>query len=144
MTYQVTLASMTDGSTTFDATAAGVHVKDGPAQGPDVVTHIERNEAGAMIDLDGTGAATLVPPLMTFNLIFSAAYPSAHTQYGNLEALKGKHVTLTARIPTNVSYLTKTAPARVMDIRGNWRPPFKAGTQSMIAVAVDIQLKDFF
>ena len=143
MTYQVTLTSLTDGSTTFDATAAGVHVKDGPAQGPDVVTHIERNEAGAMIDLDGTGAATLVPPLMTFNLIFSAAYPSAHTQFNNLEALKGKHVTFTGRTPTNVAYLTQTAPARVMDIRGSWKPPFKAGTQSMIAVAVDIQLKDF-
>ncbi len=143
MTYQVTLTSLTDGSTTFNAEAAGVHVKDGPAQGPDVVTHIERNEAGALIDLDGTGAATLVPPLMTFNLIFSAAYPSAHAQFNNLEALKGKHVTFTGRTPTSSSYLTQVAPARVMDVRGNWRPPFKAGTQSMIAVAVDIQLKDF-
>lgn len=144
MTYQVTLTSLTDGSTTFDATAAGVHVKDGPAQGPDVKTHLEINDAGAIIDLDGTGPATLAPPLMTFNLIFSAAYPSAHAQFNNLEALKGKHVTFTGRTPTAVAYLTQVAPARVMDVRGNWRPPFKAGTQSLIAVAVDIQLKELF
>lgn len=143
MTYQIRPVSMTDGSTTFDATAAGVHVKDGPAQGPDVVTHIERNDAGALIDLDGTGPATLVPPLMTFNFLFTAAHPAAHAQYENLEKLKGKHVTFTGHTPTQSAYLTRIAPARVMDVRGTWRPPFKAGTASTIAVAVDIQLKGF-
>lgn len=143
MTYFLRIASFTDGSTTFDATAAGVHVKDGPAEGPRVITHMEANDAGAIIDIDGTGPATLVPPLMTFNIIFSAANPNAHTQLANLIALKGKHGTFNGRLPTATTYLTKSAPARLMDVRGNWSPPFRTGTESHIAVAVDIQLKDF-
>ena len=144
MSYNVIIRSFSNGSITFDATAAGVKIESGSADGPIVKDRIEENDAGAIIDLDGTGPATLAPPLMTFNLIFSAAYPSAHAQFNNLEALKGKHVTFTGRTPTAVAYLTQVAPARVMDVRGNWRPPFKAGTQSLIAVAVDIQLKELF
>ncbi len=143
MSYALRIASLTDGSTTFDATAAGVSVKDGSADGPGVVTHIVTNDAGTIIDLDGTGPATLVPPLLTYNLIFDAANPAAQVQYQNLVALKGKHVTFTGRLPGAGSYSTSTAAARVMDVRGNWQPPFKIGTASRIPIAVDIQLKAF-
>jgi hypothetical protein len=64
MTYNIRVATFTDGSTTFTATPAnGVNVKSGSADGPRVITHMVENDAGTIIDLDGTGAATLVPPL---------------------------------------------------------------------------------
>lgn len=143
MTYQVTLNSFYDGSTTFDATAAGVHVKDGPADGPGVITHMEVNDAGAIIDLDGTGPATLYPPRMTFNLIFAAAHPNAHAQYVNLETLKGKHGTLMVIVPSLTVDIYYSAPARLVDVRGRWNPPFKRATTSHIPVTVEFQLKDF-
>jgi hypothetical protein len=55
---------------------------------------------GTIIDLDGTGAATLVPPIVEQNLIFTGAHPDAHTQYKNLMTLKGKHGTFNGWIPT--------------------------------------------
>lgn len=143
MSYTLRIASFSDGSTTFDATAAGVSVKDGPAEGPAVITHLATNDAGAIIDLDGTGPATLVPPLMTFNLIFDAANPAAHAQFNNLVALKGKHGTFTGRLPGASSNSTSSAAARLVEIRGTWQPPFKIGTFSRLVVAVDFQLKGF-
>ncbi len=143
MSYALRIASLSDGMTTFDATAAGVSVKDGSADGPRVIAHIVENDAGALIDMDGTGIATLVPPLMTYNLIFDAANPAAQAQYRNLVTLKGKHVTFVGRLPGASSYSTYSAPGRVMEVRGSWQPPFKSATASRIPVSLDIQLKDF-
>ena len=142
-TYQLRVASFTDGTTTFNATEPGVYVKDGGAEGPTVINRIEHNDAGTIIDLDGTGAAALVPPIVTQNIVFKAASPGAQTQYVNLIKLKGKHGTFGGHIPGASGNAVVTAPARLIEVTGNWQPPHKVGTESMMVLTAKWQLKDF-
>jgi hypothetical protein len=109
-----------------------------------VINRMVENDAGAIIDLDGTGAASLVPPLIETNFIFSGDDPGDHAQYTNLIALKGKHGTLTAVIPGAVGYTTKTAPARLIDVTGTWEGTHQPGVANWLAVKAVWQLKDFF
>ena len=144
MSYNVKVKTFSDGSTTFDATAAGVHITDGSADGPEVISRIETNDAGAIVDLDGTGAAALRPPLIKQSLRFVAANPAAHTQYNNLIALKGKYGTFTGVIPTAGGETTKTAAARLVDVRGNWRGRHKTGQASYMVIEAEWQLEALF
>ncbi len=52
--YNLRVRSFSDGNTTFTAEGA-VHTKRTSADGPRVISHMTENEAGAIIDLDGTG-----------------------------------------------------------------------------------------
>ena len=59
MTYNIRVATFTNGSTTFTATQAnGVSVKNGSADGPKVVTHMVENDAGTIIDQFGIAVRT--------------------------------------------------------------------------------------
>ena len=144
MTYNIRVATFTNGATTFTATQAnGVSVKDGSADGPKVVTHMVENDAGTIIDLDGTGPAVLVPPVVEQNLIFTADHPDAHHQYKNLMDLKGEHGTFNGWIPNDVGNRVVSVPARLIEVTGNWQPPHKAGTRSWLAIKAVWQFKGF-
>lgn len=67
--YNGYVRTFSNGVTTFDASDAGVHQKGGSADGPKVVTHLVENDAGALVDLDGTGMATLVPGQVKINFL---------------------------------------------------------------------------
>jgi len=138
-------SSFTDGTTTFSAAIGGnVHVKDGSAGGPEVRTHMAENDAGAIIDLDGTGPATLVPPLVEQNLIFTGNHPYANDQYKNLMRLKGKHGTFHGYIPSTAgANVVVTVPARLVEVTGNWQPPHRSGTPSMMTLRAVWRFKDF-
>jgi hypothetical protein len=110
MSYNVRVTGFTDGSTTFSGNSGGAHAKSGTIDGPRVINRMVENDAGAIIDLDGTGAASLVPPLIETNFIFSGDDPGDHAQYTNLIALKGKHGTLTAVIPGAVGLHNQDRP----------------------------------
>lgn len=142
--YHVRITSFTDGATTFTGNTTNVHAKSGSADGPEVVHHMVRNDAGAIIDLDGTGAATLVPPIIEANFIFNGAHPNDNPQLTNLYALKGKHGTLAGVIPEASSYINVNAPARLIEIQSTWDGAYRAGAQAWIAVKVVWQLKGFF
>lgn len=144
MSYNVKIKTFSDGSISFDATAAGVHIEHGSAGGPEVIDHIERNDAGAIIDLDGTGAAGLVPPRVKQSFRFVAANPAAHTQYNNLIALAGHYGTFTGVIPTASGETTKTAPARLMEVRGDWKGRHATGQASYMVIDAEWQLEGFF
>lgn len=144
MTYNIRVATFTDGVTTFTATPAnGVNVKSGSADGPRVITHMVENDAGTIIDLDGTGAATLVPPIVEQNLIFTGNHPDAHTQYKNLMTLKGKHGTFNGWIPNDAGNRVVSVAARLIEVTGNWEGSHKAGTANWLAVKAVWQLKGF-
>ena len=144
MSYNVRVTGFTDGSTSFSGNSGGAHAKSGTIDGPRVINRMVENDAGAIIDLDGTGAASLVPPLIETNFIFSGDNPGDHAQYTNLIALKGRHGTLTAVIPGAVGYTTKTAPARLIDVTGTWEGTHQPGIANWLAVKAVWQLKDFF
>lgn len=144
MTYNIRVATFTDGVTTFTAMPAnGVNVKSGSADGPRVITHMVENDAGAIIDLDGTGAATLVPPIVEQNLIFTGNHPDAHTQYKNLMTLKGEHGTFNGWIPNDAGNRVVSVAARLIEVTGNWEGSHKAGTANWLAVKAVWQLKGF-
>jgi len=144
MSYQGRVSIFTDGSTTFTDATGGVHTKSGTIDGPRVINRMVENDAGAIIDLDGTGAASLVPPIIEQNYIFAGDHPGDMAQYVNLMALKGKHGTLTAVIPGAVGYTTKTAPARLIEVTGQWEGAYRPGVAVWLAVKATWQLKDFF
>lgn len=144
MSYNVKVKTFSNGSITFDATAAGVYQESGSADGPEVIDHIERNDAGAIIDLDGTGVAGLAPPRIKFSFRFLASNPAGHTQYNNLIALKGHYGTFTGVIPTAAGETTKSAPARLMAVEATWRGRHKTGQQSFMVVDAEWQLEGFF
>lgn len=144
MSYNVRVKTFSDGSVTFDATAAGVHIADSPVDGPEVIERIKTNDAGAIIDLDGTGHAALKPPRVKQALRFTAANPAAHTQYNNLIALNGHYGTFVGVIPTATGETTKTAPARLVEVSGNWRGRHKTGQPSFMVLEAVWQLEDFF
>lgn len=144
MSYNVKIKTFTNGSITFDATAAGVYQESGSADGPVVIDHIERNDAGAIVDLDGTGVAGLAPPRIKYSLRFLAAHPAGHTQYNNLIALKGHYGTFVGVIPTAAGETTKTAYARLMDVKATWRGRHKTGQQSYMMAEAEWQLEAFF
>ena len=144
MSYNVRVTGFTNGTTTFSGNSGGAHAKSGTIDGPKVINRMVENDAGAIIDLDGTGAAALVPPIIETNFIFSGDDPGDHAQYTNLITLKGKHGTLTAVIPGAVGYTTKTAPARLIDVTGTWEGTHQPGVANWLAVKAVWQLKDFF
>jgi len=143
MSYNFRVKSFSDGSTTFDGSAAGVNAKTGSADGPTVIPRMVANDAGAIIDLDGTGPATLVPPIVTASYISVAANPDAHAQYKNLMALKGKHGTLTGHIPGASANVTKTVAARLIEVTANWDGAHRIGKSSWLAFTAKWQLKGF-
>lgn len=143
--YNFLINVFDDGETVFDAEAADVRV-EAPATvgGPDVETHIVTNDAGAIIDLDGTGPATIIPPKVTFKFRFIAATPSAHSQYNNLMAMKGHHGTIIGKLHgPGISEDWVTAPARLIEVDGNARGLNMHGKQSVLVVTATWQLKDF-
>lgn len=142
MTYNIRVVTFTDGATTFTTAATGVSVKDGSADGPRIIHHMVENDAGAIIDLDGTGMATRVPPLVEQNLIFRADHPDGHTQYKNLMSLKGAHGTFTGYIPQASGNRSVSVPARLVDVVGNWQPPHTPGVSSWLAVKAVWQFKE--
>lgn len=144
MSYNVKVKTFSDGSITFDATAAGVWQESGSADGPEVMARIERNDAGAIVDLDGTGPAALVPPRIKYSFRFLAANPAGHTQYNNLIALKGKYGTFTGAIPTANGETARTAAARLLDVKATWRGRHKTGQQSYMVAEAEWQLEDLF
>lgn len=145
MTYNIQIASFAvSGGVTFNAEASGVRVE--PANtigGPDAIIRMSENQAGAIIDLDGTNAADLRPPQLTFNFRFVASNPGGHTQYNNLIDLKGKHGTLSGKIHGASASTTLTAPARLIDVTGNARGWQRIGMRSVLVVTAVWQLKDF-
>ena len=144
MSYNVRVTGFTNGTTTFSGNSGGAHAKSGTIDGPKVINRMVENDAGAIIDLDGTGAAALVPPIIETNFIFSGDDPGDHAQYTNLITLKGKHGTLTAVIPGAVGYTTKTAPARLIEVTGEWEGTHLPGIANWLAIKAVWQLKDFF
>lgn len=144
MSYNVRVKSFSDGSTTFDAAASGVYVKSGSAGGPQVLARMPVNDAGAIVDLDGTGAAALMPPVIEQSIIFVAAHPDGHTQYKNLIALLGRHGTFIGHVPGASTNTVKTAAARLMEVDANWDGAHRIGAESWLAVKAKWQLKGFF
>lgn len=142
MSYNFRVASFASGATTFDATAAGVYPQRGTAGGPDVVNRLVTNDAGMLIDLDGTGPAALNPPEIEHTFVFSAAHPAGHSQYNNLISLLGKSGTLTGRIPNATTYATKTVTARLIKLDGNWEGLHKSATPSTMIIRATWQLKE--
>ena len=140
--YNGYVRTFSNGATTFDAINAGVHQKGGGADGPEVAHHMMRNDAGAIIDLDGTGAAVLVPGLVKINFIFVADAPNGHTQYQNLIKLKGAHGTLTMGLGRTSDTLVYSAPARLIEVTGSWEGANRYGTQSWLTASATWQLKD--
>ena len=142
--YNVQISAFEDGSTVFDAEATGVRIE--PANtigGPDVLLRMEANQAGAIIDLDGTGVAALVPPILTFNFRFVGASPANHAQYVNLIALKGHHGTFYGKLWSVGSSAVYTAPARLIEVTGNARGFQRNATESFLVVTAKWQLKGF-
>lgn len=87
------------GGTTFNAEATGVRVEpSGNVGGPGVIFRSITNQAGAIVDQDGTADADLTPPRLTFNFRFVADNPAGHTQYQNLIALKGRYGTFNGKV----------------------------------------------
>jgi hypothetical protein len=147
--YDIKIYRFSDGATTFEVSAdpdarPGVFIKDGTADAPRVVTHIVENDAGAIVDLDGTGPATLVPPEITMNFIFIAAHPAAQAQYANLVALTGKHGTLTGKIPGPTDSQLVTAPARLISVKGKIDGAHRVATENWLPVTAVWQLKGFW
>jgi hypothetical protein len=147
----ITFDEFTDGSTTFSIVFFGesssLPVRVEPSAnigGPDVLVRIQANDAGAIIDLDGTGAASLVPQKLSFTFRFTAANPAAHTQYDNLIALKGKHGTLSGRVYGSSGRTTYTAPARLIEITGNAEGMQYLNKPSYLIATATWQLKDFW
>jgi hypothetical protein len=141
VSYNFRITSFTDGVTTFDATAAGVESKDGDARGPEAMTRIAFNDAGAIVDLDGTGNGAVRPPVVEHNFIFTADHPDGHAQYKNLLKLINHHGTLSVRIPNASSSTVKTVAARLISVEGRWQPPHKAATRSWLPITAKWQLK---
>ncbi len=141
--YNLRIRSFSDGNTTFMA-EGDVNTKRTSADGPRVISHMTENEAGAIIDLDGTGPATLVPPLVTADFIFVGANPAAHTQYANLVALTGLHGTLTGILPGISANQLVTAPARLIEVKAVADGAQRIGTTSWLPVTATWQLKGFW
>lgn len=148
--YQCLFKSFTDGSTTFTVLYTGqaaplpVRVDASPnLGGPDVLIRMATNDAGAIIDLDGTSAAALMPPQLTFTFRFVNTAPDAHTQYDNLIALKGKHGTFTGWVHSVDDHASFTAPARLIDVNGAAQGIQYMGAPSYFIVNATWQLKDF-
>lgn len=139
--YNGYVRSFSNGVTTFDTVNVGVSVKGGKLDGPEVVAHMERNDAGAIIDLDGTGPATLVPPIWEQSYIFSGSYPDNNPQYKNLIKLKGEHGTLTIAIPRASDVQLLTATARLIEVTGAWDGANRMGTTSWFPITARWQLK---
>lgn len=142
-TYNGVVRTFSNGVTTFDTVNTGVHVKSGSAGGPEVVHHMVRNDAGAIIDLDGTGPATVVPPVVEQTFIFNGAHPNAHTQLQNLVKLKGAHGTLTMGVGRASDTVIYSAPARLIEVEGDWEGANRYGVASWIVISAKWQLKDF-
>ncbi len=140
--YNGTVRTFSNGTTTFDAVNPGVHQKGGNADGPKVVAHIVENDAGALVDLDGTGAATLVPGQVKIDFIFAASNPNGHTQYQNLVKLKGEHGTLTMGVGRASDTLVYSAAARLIEVTGNWEGANRYGVDSWLPVTATWQLKE--
>lgn len=142
--YNVLLYSLTDGSITFSATAGSVRQR-APQNitGPIVQGRIEQTQFGALVDLDGTGDADLTPPLVEPTLTFAASSPYAQTQYKYLVDLLGKFVTSTWRVGFTDSYVTYTAPARLLGVVANEQARAESGRTSYIIATASIQLLDF-
>jgi len=141
--YNGYVRTFSNGVTTFDASDAGVHQKGGSADGPKVVTHLVENDAGALVDLDGTGMATLVPGQVKINFLFTGANPNAHTQYQNLIKLKGAHGTLTMGVGRAADVMVYSAAARLIEVTGDWEGANRYGVTSWLPVTATWQLKDF-
>lgn len=143
--YNIQLYQFGDGTTMFTALRAnGVYVEPSATiGGPDVMVRIETNTAGAIIDLDGTAPAALIPPRLTFNMRFVATYPSTHTEYENLITLKGKHGTLRGRVYTAGGYTEYTVAARLVEVEGSARGFQRQGTESFLVAKAVWQLKGF-
>ena len=141
--YHGRVRQFTNGVTTFDTLAVEVHTKGGSIDGPEIITHIVRNAAGAIIDLDGTGPATRVPPVWVQSFIFRGNHPDDHAQYKNLIKLKGEHGTLTVAVPQASATQLLTATARLIKVSGNWEGAHRAGTEHWIPITAEWQLKTF-
>ena len=143
--YNIQLYQFGDGTTMFTALRAnGVYVEPSATiGGPDVMVRIETNTAGAVIDLDGTAPAALIPPRLTFNMRFVATYPNNHTEYENLIALKGKHGTLRGRVGGVGYYPEFTVAARLVEVEGSARGVQLMNTESFLVVKAVWQLKGF-
>lgn len=143
--YNVQIASFAATfGVTFNAEAAGVRVE--PAAtigGPDVIVRIVKNQAGALIDIDGTDTADMSPPQLTFSFRFVADNPAGHTQYNNLIAAKGRTGTFYGKIHGASGSTTYSAPARLIEVTGNARGWQRVGMQSVLVVTATWQLKDF-
>lgn len=141
--YNGYIRTFSNGVTTFDTANPGVHQKTGSVNGPTPIPHIVTNEAGAIIDLDGTGPAPVAPGLVTAEFIFTASNPNGHTQYQNLVKLLGAHGTLTMGVGQAASVLVLTVAARLIEMTGSWQGANRLGTESWLTpVRVTWQLKE--
>jgi hypothetical protein len=99
---------------------------------------------GAIHDLDGTDDAALTPANVWWELVFQAAYPSAHTQYANLLGLVGKKGTLTAKLLTAGVATSYTATARLRPLEGTWEAPYATATANQLIIKATWQLTGFW
>ena len=143
MTYNVRVKTfVVSGVGTFTcAPANGVYVERGDAGGPGYLNRMVGTGTGAIHDMDGTADGVRVPPKLWQELVFQASHPAAHTQYDTLVSMVGKHGTLTVTRPTASGEETKTATARLLPIKGEWKAPFRTGVQNTFTVRVEWQLK---
>lgn len=141
--YNVRIRSFSDGNTTFTADG-NVYTKRTSGDAPRVISRIAENEAGAIIDLDGSGPATLVPPIITADFILVGANPAAHTQYANLVKLTGLHGTLTGILPGVSANQLVTAPARLLSVTTVADGAQRIGATSWLPVTAMWQLKGFW
>lgn len=141
--YNALLYSLSDGSITFDATAASVRqLSPKDITGPKVQQRYEETQFGAVVDLDGTADSDLTPPLMVREFRFTASNPYAQTQFHNCLKLKGHYVTSTWRVPSVSTYTIYTAPARLVEVTASEQGKVKLNTPSYIIARLEIQLND--
>lgn len=139
----IRITSFTDGSIQFNATAAGVYMESGSADGSEVnQQRIRKLANGVKVSADGTGRLPTWPPLVVANIVFVSSNPAGHTQYKNLMRLKGAYGTLNGGIAGSANYTAYYAPAILVAATGNWKAPYAAGIQNTLIIAAHFELME--
>lgn len=145
MTYNVMVSSFVVGAfTAFTPSQAnGVYIEAGSASAYQMVPRMITLPSGTIHDLDGSDDAMLIHPKVWNDFLFRQDTTAVHTQYGNLIALIGKQGTLTAKILTASTAVTKTATARLLPIPedAQWSTPYQTNKPNWLMIRGIWQLK---
>lgn len=142
MSYNFRVKTFVTAAGTFTVGAAqGCYVEQGSADGPVVVNRMTVLGTGAIHDMDGTGEAALVPPVVWQDIVFQGANPGAHTQYNNLMTVKGWYGILTVEVAGASAQVAQAVAARLVKVEGSWEAPWAVGRFNTLTVRAHWQLK---